>query len=178
MLRGLTSLAERIASTLVASFALLCGLFVLTVPQLCAQQVMVTVSKGNLTDPFSGPQNVVFNQAGNLFVSDTGNHRVQRVDTQSGVVSTVAGTGALGNTGDGGPGISAQLNCPSGLAFGRHGHLLIADACAQVVRIVAPSATDGLIQGRSDERITLFAGGGSSTAGPGVGPTALNLTGP
>ena len=143
-----------------------------------AQHPIVTFSEGAPADPFNGPQFPVFDAGGNLFVSDSNNHRVQRIDKLTGAVTTVVGTGTAGSTGDGGPGINAQLNCPAGLAFGRNGHLLIADPCAQVVRTVAPSATDGFIQGRADETITLFAGGGSSTAGPGVGPTALGLAGP
>lgn len=139
-----------------------------------AQQIMVTVSSGTAGDPFNRPEYVVLDSGGNIFVSDAGNHRVRRIDRVSGAVTTVAGTGIAGSTGDGGPALSAQLNCPSGMAFGKNGSLLIADPCANIVRIVSPSATDGLIEGRSDESIALFAGGGTSTS-PGPGIPAIDL---
>ena len=121
-----------------------------------AQQVITTFSLGNSGDPFKGPQNVVFDSQGNLFVADAGNHRIQRIDKSTGAVTTVVGTGTAGDSGDGGAAIKAQINCPTGLAFGLGGQLLIADSCAGVVRLVAASTTDGLIKGRPEETISQF----------------------
>ena len=60
-------------------------------------------------------QGIALDRAGNLYLSDTDNHRVRRV-APNGTISTVAGTGEAGFGGDGGPGPSARLNLPYGLA--------------------------------------------------------------
>ena len=63
--------------------------------------------------------------AGNLYIADTGNHRIRKVS--GGVISTVAGTGTRGFSGDGGPATSAQLSGPGGLAVDSAGNLYIAE---------------------------------------------------
>src|SRR5690349_2009673 len=68
-----------------------------------AQQVITTFSQGAPGDPFSSPTYLAFDKLGNLFVSDTGNVRVQRIDKQTGAVTTIAGTKVPGYSGDGGP---------------------------------------------------------------------------
>ena len=55
--------------------------------------------------------------AGNLYITDAGNERVRMVNT-AGIITTIAGNGILGTTGDGGPATSAELNVPFGLALG------------------------------------------------------------
>ena len=72
------------------------------------------------------PSALVVDGAGALFIADTLNHRIRRVDPQTGIIQTVAGTGQTKWSGDGGPGISATLNEPVALAL--HGtNLYIAD---------------------------------------------------
>ncbi|MBZ5500891.1 MAG: HYR domain-containing protein [Acidobacteriia bacterium] len=128
-----------------------------------AQQVISTFSKGAPGDPLLGPTNLVFDKSGNLFVSDNGNHRVQRIDQQTRAVTTIAGTGTAGYAGDGGPATQAQLSCPSGLAFDPSGNLYIAEPCQNVVRKVVPGA-DLVVTGAGDEIITTFAGNGTRDA--------------
>ena len=63
---------------------------------------------------------------GNLFIADTLNDRIRRVDV-SGNITTVAGTGEVGFSGDGGPAVAAWLALPEGLAVGPNGDIYIAD---------------------------------------------------
>ena len=85
---------------------------------------------------FDSPEAVVSDAQGNLFVADTGNHRVRRIDAASGIVTTVAGTGAPASSGDDGPAGSAALDHPSALTINPAGNLYIADSTGQRVRRV------------------------------------------
>jgi len=116
--------------------------------------------------------NVVYvasDSAGNIFVSDPSNQRVRRVDAASGIITTVAGTGAAGFSGDGGPALSALLNSPAGLAIDGAGNLYIADFQNARVRMVA--AGTGIIT-------TLAGTGTSGSTGDGGPATAAQLASP
>ncbi len=80
------------------------------------------------------PHDVVVDTAGNIYFSDTENHRVRRVNAGTGVIETVVGNGIPGFSGDGGKGIHAQLQWPEGLALDSNGHLYIADRLNHRVR--------------------------------------------
>jgi uncharacterized protein (TIGR03437 family) len=82
------------------------------------------------------PRNVVVDAAGNLYFSEFERHRVRKV-TPAGIISTVAGTGEAGYSGDGGSAVNAQLCFPAGLAVDRFGALYIADSQNNRVRGVA-----------------------------------------
>lgn len=82
----------------------------------------------------SEPTGISIDQTGNLLIADTANHRVQLVNSAAGVVSTLAGTGTPGFSGDGGMGTTAQLNGPTSVAFDREGGVLIADTFNNRVR--------------------------------------------
>ena len=73
------------------------------------------------------PHEIRFDAAGNLYIAERDNHVVRRVDTRSGIISTLAGTGAPGFSGDGGPASSAQLRQPHSIAIATRGQLLICD---------------------------------------------------
>ncbi len=73
------------------------------------------------------PYEVRFDKQGNLYFADMRNHVIQRVDKKTGILSTVAGTGQPGFSGDGGPGTQAQLNQPHSITFDPRGRLLICD---------------------------------------------------
>jgi len=86
---------------------------------------------------FSYPSDIELGPDGRLYVADTYNHVVRAVDLSSGEVSTVAGTGEFGFSGDGGLATSAVLRRPFGLAFDAAGNLYIADTANNRIRIVA-----------------------------------------
>jgi sugar lactone lactonase YvrE len=79
--------------------------------------------------------------AGSLYIVDTGNERIRRVDTD-GVIETVAGNGEPGKSGDGGPAVDASLNHPNDAEVDLDGNVYIADTNNSCVRKVAP---DGII---------------------------------
>ena len=81
-----------------------------------------------------GPLGVSYDAAGNLYITEQNSHRVRRVDGATGVITTVAGTGVGGFSGDGGPGTAAQVFAPYGVTAARAGSLLFADYGNQRVR--------------------------------------------
>ncbi|MBU2008400.1 MAG: hypothetical protein KJ624_00900 [Chloroflexi bacterium] len=115
----------------------------------------------------SGPRSAALG-SGNLYIADSGNNRVRRVDLATGTITTLAGNGAVGSGGDGGPATAAQLNNPIGLALGS-GNLYIADSGNNRVRRV------DLATGT----ISIFAGSGTAGFGGDGGPaTAAQLNNP
>lgn len=91
-----------------------------------------------LAASFASISGLAVDSSGNLYVSDTPAQRVRRI-TPAGLISTVAGNGEAGYSGDNGPGASAQLNTPSGLDTDSAGNLYIADSLNQAVRRVTPA---------------------------------------
>jgi sugar lactone lactonase YvrE len=81
------------------------------------------------------PCGVVFDSSGNLFIVDIGNQRIRGLDT-NGTITTVAGNGTNGYSGDGGKATNASLSAPGGVAFDASGNLLIADQYSNRVRKV------------------------------------------
>lgn len=73
---------------------------------------------------------------GNLYLADTENHRIRKLDLQHDLVTTVAGDGTAGYGGDGGPATTARLSYPRDLAFGPDGRLWIADTDNHVIRVL------------------------------------------
>ncbi len=104
-----------------------------------------------LTAALDGPSSVAVDAAGNLFVTDTNNRRIRRVDAATGVITTVAGTGAEGLSGDGGPATEATFTHPTDVEVDAAGNLFISDAWNYRVRRV--DAATGVI--------TSVAGGGT-----------------
>jgi uncharacterized protein (TIGR03437 family) len=92
------------------------------------------------------PRNLAVDAAGNLYISEFEGHRVRQV-SPDGRISTVAGTGTAGYRGDGGPGPSAQLSSPAGLAVDRTGALYIADSQNEVIRKLSPGGAIGTVLG-------------------------------
>ncbi|MBI3211007.1 MAG: hypothetical protein HYZ37_19145 [Candidatus Solibacter usitatus] len=72
------------------------------------------------------PSGLAFDAQGNLFIADSSNQRIRRI-AKDGIITTVAGTGVAGSTGDNGPAAAARLFGPRGLAFDKAGTMFIAD---------------------------------------------------
>jgi sugar lactone lactonase YvrE len=85
-----------------------------------------TPSISALTVPLVLPSAIVFDPTGNLYFADTGNHIIRKIDP-TGNITTVAGTGTQGFSGDAGPATSATLDSPQGLALDTANNLYIAD---------------------------------------------------
>lgn len=140
---------------------------------LCGQQYVISTIAGNNTSGSSGdngpataaqlfqPAGIAVDSSGNIYIADAGNHRVRKVS--NGTITTYAGTGTAGFTGDGKAASSAQLNNPTGVALDSSGNLYIADAGNNVIRQVATSGTITTVAGNN----TLGAGntgdGGAAT---------------
>jgi sugar lactone lactonase YvrE len=107
---------------------------------------------------FSVPFDIAVDGAGNLYVSDHGNHAVRKI-TAAGVVTTLAGSGSMGNTDA--TGTAASFKFPSGIAADSAGNVYLADTDNQVIRKITPAGA-----------VTTIAGGSIGSAN-GVGTAAL-----
>ncbi len=92
------------------------------------------------------PEGLAVDAAGNLFIADTGNNRIRRA-TVAGTITTVAGNGVFGYSGDGGPATAAHLANPTAVAVDAAGDLLIADNDNDVIRESLPTAPSPPSQG-------------------------------
>ena len=81
--------------------------------------------------------------AGNLYFADLLNQRIRRIDAVTGIITTVAGNGTVGYSGDNGPAVNAELNYPYGVASDQAGNLYIADT--ENGRIRRVDAATGII---------------------------------
>ena len=108
---------------------------------------------GNGTNGFSGdggpatsaglfaPAGVAVDRAGNVYISENGPINVIR-KVSNGIITTIAGNETSGYSGDNGPATSAELSCPYGVAVDAEGSVYFADACNQVIRVLAPPVRD------------------------------------
>lgn len=90
----------------------------------------------------AAPYDVRQDSKGNIYIADSFNHRVRKIDRQ-GVITTVAGSGVAGFSGDGGPAVAAQLNIPYAIILDHADNLIIADSENHVIRKVG---ADGIIR--------------------------------
>ena len=89
------------------------------------------------------PSFVSVDAAGNVYISDTMNYRIRRIDAATGVIRTIAGTGVRGFSGDGGSALNAEITTPGGLVVDFAGRIYFADLFNQRVRMLplpAPTA--------------------------------------
>jgi trimeric autotransporter adhesin len=144
----------------------------------------ITAYAGNGTPGYSGnggaatsamlntPVGVAVDKSGNLYIADQGNNVVRMVST-SGIISTFAGNGTQGYSGNGGPATSAQLNGPQGVAVDSSGNVYIADTLNSVIREVTPN---GIIQTIAGTGIPGYSGDGGLAVAAQLGsPTSVGI---
>ena len=90
------------------------------------------------------PADVAVDSAGNVYIADTGNHSIRKVDS-TGTITTIAGTGEYGFSGDGGPAVEAELYNPADVAVDSAGNVYIADSFNHRIRILTPMQTEDQI---------------------------------
>ena len=99
----------------------------------------------------NNPSSVAIDAAGNVYIADTYNQTIRKVNTATDIISTIAGNGTAGFSGDNGPALAAQLHNPQGMAFDKEGDLFVADMGNSRIRKI--NLTTGVI--------TTVAGNGS-----------------
>jgi len=110
------------------------------------------------------PSSVALDSAGNIFIADSNNHRIRKITAATGIITTVAGTGVPGYSGDNDPAPLAMLQYPTGVAVDNSGNLYIADYGNFVIRKVDSGSGN----------ITTVAGGGDPEDGLGDNGPALD----
>ena len=116
----------------------------------------------------SGPTGVAVDAAGDIYIADYWNQRIRKVTAATGVITTAAGNGTEGYSGDGGQAATAELNYPWGVSVDAAGNLYISDQYNGRIRKVA--AATGII--------ATVAGGGSASPGDGGQATSASLNTP
>ncbi len=146
-----------------------------------AQDGIISTIAGNGTVGYSGdggpailasfnlPHEIRFDRAGDLFIVDMNNHAVRKVNLKTGTISTLAGTGKPGYSGDGGPAAKAQFDKPHSIQFGPDGNLYVCDIGNHVIRRIDMET----------QTISTFAGTGKPGATPDGAPIQnTSLKGP
>jgi NHL repeat-containing protein len=129
------------------------------------------------------PTGVALDAQGNLYIADSSNNVIRRVDAKTGIITTVAGDyaadkandGLGGFSGDDGPATSAQLNDPQGVAVDSAGDLFIADTFNNAIREVTPAGTISTVVNSASANGGAPSPGGESS---GKAPTASKLNTP
>src|SRR5207248_8765716 len=114
------------------------------------------------------PSGVAVDAAGDLYISDTGNERIRKVDTSTGLISTIVGTGTAGYSGDGGRATAAKIDSPQGLTVDS-GNLYFSDTNNNRIREV---------QGWSGNILTVAGTGVAGSGGDGGDATLAQLNHP
>jgi trimeric autotransporter adhesin len=147
---------------------------------------IITTIAGNGTCGYTGdqgpavsatlcyPEALALDSNGNLYVADSSNHVVRRIDT-GGQIATYAGTGTSGDAYHGSQAAAAQLRCPAGLAADGAGNLYVSDECSNRVHKIAANGTISLVAGTG--AYGYLGDGGPATAAQMRDPFHLALDG-
>ena len=127
-------------------------------------------TKAKLNEPYE----IRFDRAGNMYFVEMKNNLIRRVDRKTGVISTIAGTGEAGFSGDGGPAVKAQFRQPHSIVFDRDGSLLVCDiGNHRIRRIDLKTGTISTIGGTGEKAPT--PDGAKLSEAPLNGPRALDI---
>lgn len=121
------------------------------------------------------PAGLALSNAGELYISDTGNNRIRKIDRITGLLVTVAGTGDAGDDGDLGLAVNARLNKPTAIVFDKHDNLYIADTKNHKIRFVERRGGHILTLGGSGEEGYKGDNSGQSADAWFNDPTGLGL---
>jgi len=122
-----------------------------------------------LNDPVA----VAMDAAGNLYIADTNNHAIRKVTASSGIITTLAGNGTSGFSGDGRSALLAQLFAPKGVAVDAAGNVYISDTLNNRIRVVAPNGIINTVVGTGAAAYT--GDGGLAAAATLNHPAGLSL---
>jgi len=117
----------------------------------------------------SGPQDIAVDTFGNVYIADAAGHRIRKITATTGVISTIAGTGTVGYSGDGGAALSARFSSPIGIALDKEGNIYVSDVGNHCIRKI--TASTGLIS-------TVAGTGTAGYSGDGGAATAARLYSP
>ncbi len=155
--------------------------------KMAAATGLVTTVAGTGIDGFSGdggaatsaamafPRGVAVDEAGNVYIADSNNSRIRKVTVATGVITTVAGTGARAFSGDGGPATRAALSSPTGVAVDGAGNLYIADYHNSRIRKVAATGVITTVAGTG--RWGFSGDGGPATSAALASPWGVAMDG-
>lgn len=102
------------------------------------------------------PNSVAFDKVGNVYISDENNHAIRKVNS-AGIITTIAGTGTAGYSGNGGPASYANFYRPMGIAFDTSGNLYIADYINSVIRRIGMQSVIAAVPGQKENvAITMY----------------------
>jgi len=149
-----------------------------------SQAQIITTVTGNGTQGYSGdggqainaelygPAGMAVDTEGNIYIPDEGNNRIRKVNT-TGFISTIAGTGIAGYSGDGGQATAAELYDPTGLAFDVNGNLYIADYENERIRKINTAGIITTVAGKSTHGYS--GDGGQATAAELYSPMGISI---
>lgn len=122
----------------------------------------------------NSPRGIAVASNGDFYIGDRSNNKIRKVTALTGIITTYAGTGTAGYSGDGAPAIAARLNRPQGIHLASNGDLYIADALNSAIRKVA--AGTGIITTSAGTGTAGFSGdGGAATSAQLNAPEAVHL---
>jgi sugar lactone lactonase YvrE len=120
------------------------------------------------------PQGIAVDAKGNIYVADTHNHRIRHIDVTTGLITTVAGTGAFGFAGDAGASTQATLALPRGVTVDAAGNVFVADLANHRIRRI--DGTTGVITTSAGDGTQGFAGdGGTAVSASLDSPRAVTI---